>query len=267
MQLMVRIKPSPSPRALIPRVLTLAPGGMAPYMKQLGGRDIPCHDSRGDKISNADVNAMVASSGQGLSAPSVDDTLKAECRCGGVSLLIQRANHQERSVSQLDRFIPKNSNGNVENDKHIAMACACRSCRLHTGNSLATWIYVPPMQIINPHTGKPVVQHRAALPPPDRNIVNTAAHSANRGLTLKHYWSSPESCRSFCGVCGAAVFYTMDKRQEIINVAAGLLWAEEGVMARGWLSWQWGRVSWKEESVDREIRDAWIATAETGGKV
>ena len=235
--------------------------GLAPFMSKLGGRDIPCFETKENEVSAADLDERLKTFGKDLLPPAPDGTLKAECRCGGVSLLIQRANHTERSVSQLDRFIPKNSNGNALNDKHIAMTCVCRYCRLHTGTSLAPWVYIPPVQIINPQTSKPVVQHRAALPP-DPKVVNTAAQSANIGLTLKHYWSSPDCCRSFCSHCGAAVFYTVDRRQEVVNIAAGLLRAEEGVMARRWLSWQWGRVSWKDEATDQEIMKAWRATGD-----
>lgn len=236
-------------------------GGMAPFMTKLGGRDIPCYDSKTGQVSKSDLQELIESSID-LSSPGPDDTLKAECRCGGVSLLIQRANHSERHISQLDRFIPKDSNGKVENDKHIALCCVCRSCRHHLGTSLATWIYVPPMQVLNAHTGKPVVQHRAISGP-----GQTAAQSANRGLTLEHYWTSENICWAFCSICGAGAFHSADKRQEIVNVAAGLLRAEEGIMARKWLSWQWGRTSWKEDVADREIMEAWRATEGTGGRI
>jgi hypothetical protein len=97
------------------------------------------------------------------------------------------------------------------------------------GVSLATWIYVPPVQISNLHTGRPAAQHRTDMP-------ETVTDDPNAELTMKHYWSSKGCCRSFCKVCGAAVFYTTDERPEITNIAAGLLRAEEGVMARSWLT-------------------------------
>ena len=227
-------------------------GGMAPFLSKLGGRDIPCYetDTSSKLYSQAELGEMIKTS-QSLPVPGKGSTLKAECRCGGVSLRIQRADHTDRTVSQLDRFIPKDHAGEPENDRHMAFACVCRFCRLHTGVSFSPWLYVPPVQVINPHTNEPVSQHRAA----------STDTEANRGLTLKHYWSSPEACRSFCAVCGAAVFYSHDRRQEIVNVAAGLLRpGNGGILARQWLSWQWGRTAWKDEATDRDIMEAWKAT-------
>lgn len=58
------------------------------------------------------------------------------------------------------------------------------------------------------------------------------------------------------------MFFWYENRQEIVNIAAGLLRAEEGAMARGWLYWQPGMVSWKKDEdkqvVDREILDAYV---------
>lgn len=229
-------------------------GGLAPF---LSTPTAPAFGMKTDPLSHSDLAQMIKTS-TSQSPPGEYDKLKVSCHCGGVSLLILRADHTERSISQLDRFIPRSPTGSVEEHKHFASTCVCRSCRLHTGSSFVPWIYVPGPQILNAHTGKPVVVHRAAYP--DRG--QTAAESANKGLTLKFFWSSDDSTRSFCYVCGAAVFYSMDRRQEITNIAAGLLRADDGVMARGWLSWQWGRCSWKDEATDKSILEAWKATAD-----
>lgn len=55
-------------------------------------------------------------------------------------------------------------------------------------------------------------------------------------------------------------------RVEICNIATGLLRAAEGALARRWLGWEWGRTSWKEIYVDRDIRDAWMAAATAAAK-
>ncbi len=230
-------------------------GGLAPYLRKLGGRDVACYQTYSGHMSDDEVNQLVESSKTLSQTASDQDWFKAECRCGGVSLQIQKANHADRTVSKLDRYIPRDRDGKVENDKHFSSACVCRSCRLHFGVSLAPWLYIPPAQILNPHTGEAVVQHHEAM-------AEEASKGANTGLSLKHYWSRKDCCRSFCSTCGAAVFYTRDDRPEITNIAAGLVRAEEGVMARRWLSWQWGLVSFEQEATDRSIVEAWKATAE-----
>lgn len=48
---------------------------------------------------------------------------------------------------------------------------------------------------------------------------------------------------------------------DIVNIAAGILRAEEGALARRWLYWQPGMVSWKNEAdqvVDRDILEAYV---------
>jgi hypothetical protein len=229
-----------------------ADGGLAPYMTKLGGRDVACsHTKDGD----VDVDTVLKKAKETSVAHDVDAELKAECRCGGVSFSIQRANHADSAKSPLDRFRPRNADGEIQKEKHYAATCVCRSCRLHQGVSLATWIYVPPQMIINPHTERPLAQYHA-------NTSKAAADEANAGQSLGHYWSSELCCRSFCRICGAAVFYNADDRPEITNIAAGILRADEGILARSSLSWAWGKTSCEEEATDREITEAWLAIRE-----
>lgn len=228
-------------------------GGMASFFTKLNG-NVPTYniDRNSELLDDKALRGLIATS-ESLQLPARGETVKAECRCGGVSVQIQRADPEDREVSKLERFIAKDEHGHPTS-KHMAFCCVCRYCRLHSGVSLTPWVYVPPSQVINPHTNKVVAQHHAAS--------TEAGQEANKGLNLKHYWSSPEACRSFCADCGASVFYSCDSRQDIVNVAAGLLRAEEGSMARRWLSWQWGRTAWwKEGTTQRDVMEAWQATA------
>lgn len=71
--------------------------------------------------------------------------------------------------------------------------------------------------------------------------------------TLKGYKSSPGVLRYFCGECGAIVFYTEEDRDRtsLLDVAAGLLGAEEGSRAESWLEWRTERLSFREDAVGR----------------
>lgn len=206
-------------------------GGMAAFMTTLGGRDIQCFegDENSQQLTHDEVAKMHASALRPSHELGSGDILRAECRCGGVSLRIKRANHEDKSVSKLDRFIPKDDSGQPENDRYMAFACVCRFCRLGSGCSFSPWMYLPPQQVLNAHTNRAVVQHREATD------GSEATREANQGLSLTHFWSSENSCRSFCSRCGATVFYSFEKRLEILNVAVGLLRAEEGALARRWL--------------------------------
>ena len=230
-------------------------GGMAPFMIKLDGRDIPCfdQDEQSSELSPTAMQQLPQKPELALPKSSESD-LTAECHCGSVSVQIQQANHENRSISELERFIAKDKD-DKPTGKHMAFCCVCRYCRLHSGSSLTPWTYIPRSQVINPHSGKAVVLHREA--------ETGAGKAANKGLeSLTYYWSSEDGCRSFCSVCGASVFYTYEHRQEIVNVAAGILRAEEGALARRWLSWQWGRTPWwKEGTTQRDVMEAWQATA------
>ncbi|KAI6855741.1 hypothetical protein KC338_g465 [Hortaea werneckii] len=69
--------------------------------------------------------------------------------------------------------------------------------------------------------------------------------------TLKHYRSSDQATRYFCGICGANVFWCGDERPGLMDVAVGLLDAAEGARAEDWLQWRTERVSYREDAVPR----------------
>lgn len=227
-------------------------GGLAPWMTRLGGREVLAYGitSADPPLSQPDVDDLRKTS-QPSTSPGPDERLTAQCKCGAISLSIRPADHTDPSISKLDRFIPTTPSGEKVTTKYQARTCTCRSCRLAFGASLTTYAYIPPPCILNPHTNSPLAFAHDALTP--------AGQAANTGLeALKHYWSSENGCRSFCAVCGSTVFYWMESRREIVNVAAGILRATEGGLARRWLWWQPGVCSWKEEAADREVLDAYL---------
>lgn len=186
-------------------------GGLAPYMTQLGERNVPAyHVTQSDPpLSQADLEQLTKPSSIN-DAPGPDARLNAECHCGAVKLLIKPADHTDKATSTLERFVPFHpqnaSTGEKITDKYQARACVCRSCRLAMGVSLTTYTYIPPPKVLNAHTGSPLAYAHAATTPEGRAV--------NRGLeALKHYWSSDDACRSFCGRCGSTVFYWNEKRQ------------------------------------------------------
>ena len=68
-------------------------------------------------------------------------------------------------------------------------------------------------------------------------------------------------------MCGATVSYFNSQRPNEVDLAVGILRAEEGSMAKRWLDWEWGRCSFAEESVDKEICEAWLGCAEVMKKI
>ncbi|KAF2151552.1 DUF636 domain protein [Myriangium duriaei CBS 260.36] len=85
--------------------------------------------------------------------------------------------------------------------------------------------------------------------------------------TMIKFESSPGVTRTFCGSCGATVFFTCKERQPsetqyVVDIAVGILRAPEGPTAKKWLTWRTGRLSWVE---DGKVYDpAFIASLERG---
>jgi len=116
-----------------------------------------------------------------------------------------------------------------DKERYAGILCACTSCRTTTGFEITAWTSVPMSQVQSPNA-QPL-----DLP----------------AGTLKQYASSPGVARHFCGRCGATVFCSKDN-QSWIDIAAGLLRAEEGARAERWLEWQ-AKVDFSEEATDQEL--------------
>lgn len=220
-----------------------ADGGVAPLLFLQGSSDalFPAEPGK-DSVSAERVLDMVR---QALKhpLPSLEDELPVKCHCGGISMLVDRANHAENHLKVDPQMIPSNPN------KYYAWYCTCRSCRLATGYSLQPMAYIRRGAIKNAHTGKPVVFGDAAL-----------QLGVNEGLKLGHYRHTDQAQRSFCSGCGATVFWCdlsddVDDADGIVDISAGILRAESGAMAREWLEWSEGYISHEEEMLDKTQRE------------
>ncbi|KUJ15432.1 uncharacterized protein LY89DRAFT_686187 [Mollisia scopiformis] len=208
------VEPSPSPEAhnvsgpkntiqvsLHEYVSDTLDGGLAPLFHNLGGRFIPIYTAApgSAEIAYDTTLSSLKESVNSTPPPAVNSCLPAKCHCGGVSLLIKRANYESSTAAESARYIPSDPT------KWLSYFCTCRSCRLSFGVSLTPWTLVLPAHVFNA-SGVVEGSSKAELVPVvfDRQA---ASPDANPGLTLKHYWSSPDVCRTFCGKCGASVSY------------------------------------------------------------
>lgn len=226
-------------------------GGLVPILLNLGGRTIPAcpeasPESPEESSSNLSPTTVLSLPKKPFSTPKDGSHLAAICHCGGVSLLIKRADY----TSELDRTARRKPS---DPKKYLTWPCACRSCRLSTGVSLMPYALIPPHNIFTKDLT------------PITFGYETSNQNANPSQTLKHNWSSPDTCRSFCGKCGATVFYWCEKRPDEVDVSVGIMRAEEGSMARAWLEWVWGSCDSTEEAIDEETVEAWVGCAD--GKV
>ena len=191
-----------------------------------------------DTLTSSQISAM-AQEARGKPLPTEHDALHVECHCGGVELRIKRADYAQE---------PEGVRALMSKDdphKYLARFCACRSCRIAVGSSLCPWAYTSLPAITNSSTGQPITFGRRAV---------EEEEGSNEGLQLKHYQSNEGTWRSFCKKCGASVFYYTEGsgRDDVVDVAVGLLRAGSGSLAREWVRWADGEVSCGEEGTDGE---------------
>ncbi|KAF1971658.1 hypothetical protein BU23DRAFT_178753 [Bimuria novae-zelandiae CBS 107.79] len=188
-----------------------------------------------EKINTWELEELVQESRK-KTLPGTHDTLTAKCHCGGVDLQIKRADYGNEPEG-VKTFMSKD-----DPHKYFACFCSCRSCRLSMGFSMCAWMYVALSAVTATKTGKPVLFGVEAL-----------ASGANEGLNLKHHQSRDDVWRSFCGGCGASVFYwtNQEYRMNVVDIAVGLLRAQSGSMAREWVRWADGEVSHDDEGTDQ----------------
>ncbi|KIW35634.1 uncharacterized protein PV07_02319 [Cladophialophora immunda] len=213
-------------------------GALAAKMIKLGKRKIECWEKR--PYTSRQVNELELREMSLLAqrAPGAEnDSLEAKCHCGGVNVRITRPDFESLNLPQ--RYIPEQKN------KYVAGLCACRSCRLAIGVSFQPWVFIPPANIFLADTGTTV-----------KFGAEGDQEGSNGATTLRHIWSSTDTCRSFCGRCGATVFYWHNKRPEVVDVSVGVLRSQDGAMAKSWLSWRKEGPSWKEDCIDEEILKA-----------
>ena len=214
-------------------------GGIAGWLKSIGGRKVPAYDQTGETKEAKEIDVPVPKTGASdPAAAKQDDKLLVECHCGGVQFHILRS---KTEPSEDRRWLQANGT------KYQALFCVCRSCRLGIGQPLQPWTYVE-KQDLETMDGNPMDFDKLG--------------------TLKQYESSPGIHHDFCGRCGATVFYRSVPRRErhgydVVDISVGLLRSKAGSRAEDWLQWDLSWVSWRSDALDEELIDALLESGKT----
>ncbi|KAI5239098.1 hypothetical protein E4T42_08780 [Aureobasidium subglaciale] len=171
------------------------------------------------------------------------ERLHVHCLCKGVNFWISRpltsSAKPDNSESDVNRQNPDRGDYDMKNPwwlcadrtKFRSSVCSCNSCRLASSCDFVQWAFVPTTDL-------------------SLSVDGSVPFSYDAG-TLKSYRSSDVATRYFCSDCGAMVFWNGDERPGLVDVAVGLLDAEEGSLAQDWLEWATNRVSYKCDGLDR----------------
>ncbi|KAI9170781.1 hypothetical protein HJFPF1_00254 [Paramyrothecium foliicola] len=239
-------------------------GGATPWLTNINPEGVPARRWKGARNKSEELFQIWPPLSQ-LPNPQkrpLHEPVAIRCHCKGVNL----------SLRSVDVSIPNES---IELPwfidprylKHQALFDACDPCRNAFGIDIVHWTFVLLEQLH--FAGAEGLQHQNDDSFPRDSIqLKNALSSANRDPrlgTLAMYASSPDVQRYFCSRCGASIFYAVDDRPEMINVAVGLLDDPEGARAESLLMWSFGsalghsgdvRGGWREKYADTVQRNA-----------
>lgn len=118
------------------------------------------------------------------------EKLRGGCHCGGVSFSIARPRNEFLASPASEGWVLSR-----DTIKWLALLDLCDDCRLVDSSNVIAWMFVP-------------VDHISPSPLGDLIIGSS-----------KSYKSTEEVLRTFCGTCGATVFYSCTDRPGIVDVA------------------------------------------------
>ncbi|BCS29537.1 GFA family protein [Aspergillus puulaauensis] len=194
-----------------------ADGGISSLLPRVNGKDIKIWNPAPEAEPESKKPESIPSE---LHLQTGSNELLAQCHCGGVSFTISRPRNEYINTPSSKKWIDQS-----DTRKWLALVDVCSDCRLVTGSNVIMWMFVP-------------TDHVTPRPPADLLFGTLAAYESSAGVR-----------RTFCGTCGATVFYSHKERPGIVDVATGILRASEGVMLGDWAVWRTARVGFVEDGL------------------
>ncbi|KAK7397773.1 hypothetical protein QQX98_012853 [Neonectria punicea] len=163
------------------------------------------------------------------------DEIPLWCHCNGVSLVLRRgdADFAAMEREELPWFIEPTTH------KLLTSFDACNSCRSTLGVDIMNWSFALLQHIGFPTTSTSDQPSFPRTATELKDAVSSQERDPRLG-TLAMYKSSADVQRYFCSRCSASVFYAVDDRQDIVDVATGLLDPPSGARAENFLTWTFG---------------------------
>jgi hypothetical protein len=199
---------------------------------------VPRFVDDGDTSVPADLLAFTPAPNNGIPVPPSDPStlLPLRCHCGTFRAALRRP-----SMLQMPSDMLRDS----WNDHWAWSLCACNDCRRSSGFPLSSFIFVSAAAVVS-SDGEAVDPFK--LP------------------GLVDHVSSPNTRRTFCGTCGASIFYQYSRAEsashpakaaETLDVHFGVLDCPDGLGA-AYREWLWHRpgAGGMRHMEDRELADA-----------
>ncbi|KAK4158761.1 hypothetical protein QBC43DRAFT_328393 [Cladorrhinum sp. PSN259] len=175
--------------------------------------------------------------------------VRLKCHCGGVDFLVKAGEAQrefeeqaKKGEEKLPWFVDEVTH------KSLGTLDGCDSCRVWSGVEVMNWTFALLKHIGFGDGSEGFPADTRALKAAVGEDYNTHPEEGDKFGTLAYYASSPDVQRYFCSRCAACVFYCVDDRPEQVDVAVGLLHAQEGARAERMISWEFGgQISFRED--------------------
>jgi hypothetical protein len=240
-------------------------GGMSMFMRKPNGDGVEARRWMG-LTSKSDQVAFDWPVGMrpGSEVQNKPAEIPVRCHCGGVDLVFQRAKAEEefsgKAKSALPWFV------HPETKKLMASIDPCDSCRISSGVEFWTWTFV-----LLAHIGFPskTGSNNSSFPKDTKELKAAVSKKGPdrdpRLGTLEYFASSEDVQRYFCSRCSASVFYAVDDRPELVDLAVGLLDSEDGARAESLLCWSMVKTLpkfvWRDDMLNG-WRKPWLESVE-----
>lgn len=224
-------------------------GGASQFITHLNGRLLKRYlreDGQSPEVSYDWKHPCLQSKSNDTNEDKPALPVHAHCHCNGVQFYVTCPNEKSREAQagypdllmpylDIDPMIKDNPDNDLwwllHPRRFLAGTCTCKSCTSCSGFDITCWAFIPISNIFL-----------------DAEATRPFTRNPYWGTT-KVYESSKGVKRTFCGTCGANVFWDGgDRGGTLVDVAVGLLDAESGARAEEILAWWPGRVSFVEEA-------------------
>lgn len=225
-------------------------GGAAVWLQHLvndkSSAPVPCYRTCQEESGLIDPDAMAVARQADVENATVPDEIPLHCRCKGVNLILRRgiSDLSAMEKSKLPFFV------DPVTKKLFASFDACNSCRTSVGVDIFNWTFALLQHIDYAPSSSSSDASPASIFPRNTADLRAAVSSPNRDSrlgSLAYYASSDDVQRYFCDRCSASVFFAVDDRPEMVDVAIGLLDAPDGARAESVLSWGLGLMTWPDD--------------------
>ncbi|KAJ4256162.1 hypothetical protein NW762_009239 [Fusarium torreyae] len=218
-------------------------GGISPWLQHVNKDGVKPRLWKGKSHTSEELsNDWFESTTVSNKESAKKDDIPFQCRCRGVDLMFRPGNVDFSSMDaeSIPAYI------DPESHKHLATLDPCNSCRGSVGVDMMDWTFALFGQI--DFANRTEERHFPGNTHELKSAVQSSSRDPRYG-TLALFRSSPDVQRYFCSRCSATVFYAVDDRPDVIDVAVGLLNAPEGARAEGILAWHLGAKMMTEEDL------------------